>query len=317
MADERMGARHTGDSNTAADSPRGKAHPLVRRSVAGGLAGLIITGSTFLGAGTAGAEPVVVADALALVDAVTGQEIAISPSAMSSKVHAAVLLAMPLDFAEADRAKAAFEALSPVRLGTAAEGTSLFGGPQIATAAKPKLTDIGLPPDKLEAVSWHFSNLVSLGNGLSVQAEPAPQAPPEDPAPGSPPGSPPGPTPPAPAPDPSTPPSIPPPSNAQPGFLSSGKTVRIPPTNYEAIPGSLLPWAGSQSAPPPSYSPRIEMLEQSLQEQRREADVREAGKAVAMPAGERERGTVPLLVTVIAIAVTIATVVRAWVLRRG
>ncbi|MFD0491896.1 hypothetical protein ACFQ0O_37940 [Saccharopolyspora spinosporotrichia] len=149
-----------------------------RRGAAAGLVGLAITASTFLGAGTAAAADTLVVDrSLAVVDAVVGQSVALSPSTMDLKVREAVLLAMPLDFGAAADAVERFRELPPIPLGTAGEGRTFYSGGDIARAAKPRIAQLGLPEDKVDAVSWHFGNLVSIGNAVTVNAE-APEEPP-------------------------------------------------------------------------------------------------------------------------------------------
>src|SRR5690625_1563567 len=149
-----------------------------RRTLGASITGAALGASMLLGASGAQAaddagasEPLVVDNALAIVDATTGQPVAVDPATMDSKVRQAVLLAMPLEFSEADAAAEQFAELEPIPLDEASAGNTFYSGAEIAEVAKPHLAEIGLPADKVDSVSTHFGNLVSGGNGITVRAE--------------------------------------------------------------------------------------------------------------------------------------------------
>ncbi|MFI0465399.1 hypothetical protein ACH347_15085 [Saccharopolyspora sp. 5N102] len=309
---------------------RGKPNPLVRpnalgRTVSAGLVGLAITASTFLGAGVAyAADPLVVDQPLAIVDAEPGQQITIAPSTLDFKVREAVLLAMPLAFGPADDAAKKFAALTPIPLGPAREGRTFYSGKDIADAAAPRLAEIGLPEKKVDAVTWHFTNLVSLGNALTVKAaKPAVEPPPPatqqptpeqpKPTPNPPPSTnpaPPSPTLPAPT---TTPPALTP-SGGAPGALS------VLPPSLRDLQGGSLPWAQARYGQVPGLTPDIGDLQKQSQEQQKareqQEEIRAAGKAEALPTEVTERVAAPVLLAAISLAVVTATLVRSWVLRR-
>ncbi|MEV0056653.1 hypothetical protein AB0H34_39995 [Saccharopolyspora shandongensis] len=309
---------------------RGKPNPLVRpnalgRTVSAGLVGLAITASTFLGAGAAYAtDPLVVDQPLAIVDAEPGQQITIAPSTLDFKVREAVLLAMPLAFGQADDAAKKFAALTPISLGPAREGRTFYSGKDIAEAAAPRLAEIGLPEKKVEAVTWHFTNLVSLGNALTVKvAKPAVEPPPPTshqptpehpkPTPNPPPST--NPAPPSPTlPSPTAPPPAVTPSGGAPGALS------VLPPSLRDLQGGSLPWAQARYGQVPGLAPDIGDLAQQSQEQQKareqQEEIRAAGKAEALPTEVTERVAAPVLLAAISLAVVTAALVRSWVLRR-
>ncbi|MER6989264.1 hypothetical protein ABT337_28285 [Saccharopolyspora hirsuta] len=297
--------------------------PKVRsRGLSAGLVGLALTASTFLGAGTAHAvEPLIVDKPLAIVDAVPGQQVAVKPSTLDFKVREAVLLAMPLAFGQAKDASERFAALSPITLGTAPEGRTFYSGKDIAEAAGPRLAEIGLSEDKVDAVRWHFTNLVALGNAVTVHAqapeqeEPPPPPPPssEQPPPPPPPSSEQPPPPPAPSPEllPPDPRSFVP----QPGGAPSAMSV-LPPE----LRGSALTWAQGHYGQAPGMTPNIgDLVKQNAEQQKareQQDEVLAAGRAEALPTEVTERVAVPVLLASIALAVATAALVRSWVLRR-
>ena len=303
-----------------------RVNPLIRRGTAAGLVGLAITASTFLGAGTAAAADTLVVDrALAVVDAAPGQRIALSPSALDFKVREAVLLAMPLNFGAAADATDRFKELSPIALGTADEGRTFFSGGDIADAAKPMISRIGLPDDKVDSVAWHFGTLVSLGNAVTVNAE-APEEPPPPPPPSHKPEPQPAPPPerPAPAPPESTTAAPPPQAVVPPPvYPSSGGVApyRAVPGDYSYVPGSLPPWAryGGQV---PGFTPDVGTLprpwteQQEKRQEQEQEQIRAVGKAEALPTAGGNRVALPVLLAAVSIAGLTAALVRTWVLRR-
>ncbi|MEV0703633.1 hypothetical protein AB0I53_37740 [Saccharopolyspora sp. NPDC050389] len=309
---------------------RGKPNPLVRpnalgRTVSAGLVGLAITASTFLGASTAfAADPLVVDQPLAIVDAEPGQQITIAPSTLDFKVREAVLLAMPLAFGPADDAAEKFGDLTPISLGAAPEGRTFYSGNDIAKAAAPRLAEIGLPAGKVDAVTWHFTNLVSLGNALTVKAaKPAVEQPPPSPQP--PPTEKPQP---APNPQPSTnppPPSstLPPPTPPQPALTPNGgapAALSVLPPSLRDLQGGSLPWAQARYGQVPGLTPDVGDLAKQSQEQQKareqQEEIRAAGKAEALPTEVTDRVAAPVLLAAISLAVVTAALVRSWVLRR-
>ncbi|MDA3630344.1 hypothetical protein OU415_33300 [Saccharopolyspora sp. WRP15-2] len=303
---------------------RGRPNPLMKpkvrnRGLSAGIVGLALTASTFLGAGTAQAADTLVVDkALAVVDAEAGQPIAVAPSTLDFKVREAVLLAMPLAFGPAKDASERFAALSPIPIGTASEGSTFYSGKDIAEAAGSQLSEIGLPADKVDSVRTHFTNLVSIGNAVTVRV-PKHEEPPPPPPSSEKPAPPPDPTPdqtPPPAPSPELPP--PAPALPQPGGAPTAMSV-LPPD----LRGSALTWAQGSYGKAPGMTPNIGDLVQQArhaqeQQQAREQqdEVRAAGKAEALPTEVTERVAVPVLLASVALAVATAALVRSWVLRR-
>ncbi|GAA4610970.1 hypothetical protein [Saccharopolyspora hordei] len=307
---------------------RGRPNPLIRpkargRALSTGLVGLAITAGTLLGAGTAHAEALVVDTPLAVVEAAPGQQVAVAPSTLDLKVREAVLLTMPLNFGRAAEAAERFKQLDPIPIGVASEERTFYSGKDIAEAAASRLTELGLPEDKVDTVRWHFTNLVSLGNAVTVRVdepeEEKPPAPPssEDPAPPSqePPQQQPAPgTPPpppsqdAPVPDPQT--SLP-----QPGGAPAAVSV-LPPD----LRGSALAWSQGYLGQAPGVTPDVDELVARTREQQeareQQDEVRAAGSAEALPTEVTERVAGPVLLASVALAVATAGLVRTWVLRR-
>ncbi|GAA2814004.1 hypothetical protein [Saccharopolyspora taberi] len=301
---------------------RSGVNPLIRRGAAAGLVGLAMTASTFLCTGTAAADTLVVDRSLAIVEATPGQSIAVSPKTLDFKVREAVLLAMPLNFGAADKASDRFAALSPIPLGTADEGRTFFSGGDIARAAKPKIAEIGLPEDKVDAVSWHFGNLVSIANALTVNAEAA-EEPPPPPKPSPRPEPQPAPQPAPPAPAPPVESSAAPPPQAvlpPPEYPSAGGSTpyRAVPGAYTYVPGSLPPWARYGQVP--GFTPDVGTLTKPWAEQQKEREqqeqVRAVGNAEALPTAGGKRVALPVLLAAVSIAALTAALVRSWVLRR-
>ena len=161
--------------------PRGEPSPLfkpraLRRSAAAGFAGLALA---LLSTPAAQAtEPLVVDPSLAVVQAEPGQPIAVTPEGLDANLRKAVLLAMPLAFGPAGNAVEQFDRQSPIPLGTAEIGTNTFTGSEIAEAAESRVSQVGLPADKVDDVQYHFKNLVGLLNSVIVKVpEPAPSEP--------------------------------------------------------------------------------------------------------------------------------------------
>lgn len=309
---------------------RGKPNPLYRskllgRTVSAGLVGLVITASTFLGAGIANAaDPLLVDQPLATVKAQPGQQITIAPSTLDFKVREAVLLAIPLAFGPAADAADRFKELAPISLGAAPAGRTFYSGKDIAKAAAPRLAEIGLPADKVDAVTWHFTNLVSLGNALTVKAElleeqPSPSS--EQQAPEK--------TKPTPTPEPSAtqPPSptTPPPAVTTPEptlIPNSGapRAISVLPPSPRDLQGGSLPWAEGRYGQVPGLIPDTGDLAKQAQDQQKareqQEEIRAAGKAEALPTEVTERVAAPVLLAAISLAVVTAALVRSWVLRR-
>ncbi|MFC7342643.1 hypothetical protein [Saccharopolyspora griseoalba] len=307
--------------------PRGKPNPLfkpraLRRSAAAGFAGLALA---LLGAPSAhAAEPLVVGTSLAVVEAEPGQQVVVAPETMDLKLREAVLLAMPLAFGPADDAVEQFDQQSPIPLGTAEVGTTTYSGSQIADAAAPRLEQIGLPADKLDAVRFHFDNLVGLANSVTVKVpEPEPSEPPSEEQPPPPQESAPPreSTEPSPAPAAAPPPPPSAQSSAPPLAPSAGSAPRalsvLPPSLRSA---SELPWANAGYGRIPGSAPSVGDLaaraEQKQREQARQEEIRAAGSAEAMPGEASEKVALPVLLAAISLAVVTAALVRSWVLRK-
>ncbi|MBE9374697.1 hypothetical protein IQ251_09580 [Saccharopolyspora sp. HNM0983] len=331
-------------------SRRGRPHPLIKPAVrvtGTGLAGLVLAAGAAAGAGTASAEsasaaePVVVDSALAVVDAQPGQQVVLDPAVMDFKVRQAVLLAMPLAFGPADEATEQFRELDPIPLGTAEEGSNFYSGADIADAAESELAAIGLPEDKVEDVSSHFRNLVSIGNGVTVRAE----VPEEDEETGqpAPPEQPPANEQPPPA-EPSNP-APPPeqPGSAQPGAPTapqrsapvtavdpdaSPAALSVLPPELRDLPASELPWEQGRFGRLPQESPQggtpppsaEQQQHSAAQQQTREqrAEVEAAGEARPVAAeSSTDRIAAPVLLGAVSLALVTAALVRSWVLRRS
>ncbi|WP_190820066.1 hypothetical protein [Saccharopolyspora pogona] len=304
----------------------GKPDPLYRsnalgRTVSAGLVGLVITASTFLGAGIASAaDPLLVDQPLATVKAEPGQQITIAPSTLDFKVREAVLLAMPLAFGPAADAAERFKELAPISLGTAPEGRTFYSGKDIAKAAAPRLAEIGLPADKVDAVTWHFTNLVSLGNALTVKAERPEEQPPPSSGQPTPEKSKPTPTPEPSAtqpPSPTTPPPVV--TTPEPTLTpSSGAPAEISvlPPSLRDLQGGSPPWGQV-----PGLTPDVGDLAKQAQEQQKareqQEEIRAAGRAEALPTEVTERVAAPVLLAAISLAVVTAALVRSWVFRRN
>ncbi|TWF94699.1 hypothetical protein [Saccharopolyspora dendranthemae] len=311
---------------------RGNPNPLIkpsalRRTVSAGVAGLAIFAGSCLGMGTAAAsEPLVVDHPIAIVSGEVGQQISVLPKTLDFKVNQAVLLAMPLAFGPASDAAEQFAASGPIALGTAEPGANSFSGREIAKAATSRLSSLGLPEDKVESVRFHFTNLVSLGNSLTVNApepdeeEPAPppsqeQPPPEQPSQ-------------TPQPQPAPAPVEPPPSAPATSPVPTMPTASGAPAAVSMLPPSLrgasLPWAqaryGQVPGTAPGMAPNVGDLARQAQERQRVQDeqdeIRAAGQAEALPTEVSERVALPVLIAAVSLAVVTAALVRTWVLRR-
>lgn len=323
------------------------------RAIAASAVGMAVTASTLLGAGTASAsERVVVDKSLASVEVSPGQQIAVQPSTMDTKVREAVLLAMPLDFDAASQATEQFREGSPIILGTASEGKTSFSGADIAKAAAPELSGIGLPDDKVEDVSEHFQRLVKLGNHVTARAKEAapPKQPPRSDQPSERPSDQPSdqprseqppaerpsdepsseqpssePAPPqsrAPAPSPE-PPSVPLASPTSAPRLTYGAPapVRVLPPDPAQVPGFLPPFAQSgapQQPPKPelgnprSAQPRPEQQQRADQQRQADQERQEVRAAGKVEALPEERSN-RVEVPVLLGAISVAAVTAALV----
>lgn len=332
-------------------------HPLIKpvvRATGTGLAGFVIAAGAAAGAGTASAEsssaaePVVVDSALAVVDAEPGQQVVLDPSVVDSKVRQAVLLAMPLEFEQADTSTEQFSGVGTIPLATAEEGSTFYSGSDIADAAESELAGIGLPEDKVEDVTTHFRNLVSIGNGVTVRAEapdegeedqgagqpaPPPEQPPSAEQPAPPPEQPEQPAPPPPRPET---PQYGAPSAVQPSAPSmaidpgaSPAALSVLPPEVRNMPASQLPWEqgrfgrlpqeGSDGGtpPPPNAVEREAQQQQHQQRAAERAEVEAAGQARPVAANSStDRIAAPVLLGAVSLALVTAGLVRSWVLRR-
>lgn len=306
---------------------RGRANPLfkpsaLRRTATTGFAGLALA---LLSAPTANAaEPLVVGTSLAIVEAEPGQPVAVEPKTMDLKLREAALLAMPLNLGTANEAVERFEQQSPITVGTAEVGSTTFSGADIAEAAAPRLERIGLPADKVDDVRFHFNNLVSLGNSVTVNVpEPEPAEPPAEEQPAPPPeeSSPPPESTtsePAPAPDAGAPPARASAPSLPPSARSAPRAMSVLPPSLRSA--SELPWSNSSYGQIPGSAPSVgdlaKQAEQQQQEQERQEEIRAAGSAEAMPGEDSEKVALPVLLAAISLAVVTAALVRSWVLRR-
>ncbi|MEV4728602.1 hypothetical protein [Saccharopolyspora sp. NPDC049426] len=307
----------------------GNPNPLIkpnalRRTVSAGAAGLVLLAGSCLGAGTAAAaEPLVVDQPIAIVSGEIGQPISVLPKTLDFKLNQAVLLAMPLAFGPASDASEQFASGSPIALGTAEPGANSYSGREIAQAATPRLSELGLPEDKVEAVRFHFTNLVSLGNSITVnvpepEEEPPPPPPSQEPPPEQPSQTPPSSQTPAPA------PAGPPPSAPSTSPVPSMPSANGAPAAVSMLPpslrGSSLPWAQARYGQVPGMAPNVGDLARQAQERQRVQDeqdeIRAAGQAEALPTEVSERVALPVLIAAVSLAVVTAALVRAWVLRR-
>ncbi|MDI2031246.1 hypothetical protein QFW96_21640 [Saccharopolyspora sp. TS4A08] len=310
----------------------GNPNPLIkpnalRRTVAAGAAGVAMLAGTCLGAGTASAaEPLVVDHSIAIVSGEAGQQISVLPKTLDFKLNQAVLLAMPLAFGLANDASSSFAAGDPIPLGVAEPGTNSFSGREIAQAATPRLSSLGLPEDKLEAVRFHFTNLVSLGNSITVNTpEPEEEPPPSSEQPPPPSSETPPPPEPAPAPAPAEPPPSAPSTSPVPSVPSANGAPAAVSMLPPSLRGASLPWAQARygaipNGAVPGMAPDVGDLARQAEERQRVQDeqdeIRAAGQAEALPTEVSERVALPVLIAAISLAVVTAALVRAWVLRR-
>ncbi|TDD81578.1 hypothetical protein E1202_28860 [Saccharopolyspora karakumensis] len=307
----------------------GNPNPLIkpnalRRTVSAGAAGLMILAGSCLGIGTAAAaEPLVVDQPIAIVSGEVGQPISVLPKTLDFKLNQAVLLAMPLAFGPASDASEQFASGSPIALGTAEPGANSFSGREIAKAATPRLSRLGLPEDKVEAVRFHFTNLVSLGNSITVNVPEPEEEPPPPPSSQEPPPEQPSQTPPS-SQTPAPAPVGPPPSAPSTSPVPSMPSVNGAPAAVSMLPPSLrgasLPWAQARYGQVPGMAPNVGDLARQAQERQRVQDeqdeIRAAGQAEALPTEVSERVALPVLIAAVSLAVVTAALVRAWVLRR-
>jgi outer membrane biosynthesis protein TonB len=308
----------------------GNPNPLIkpnalRRTVSAGAAGLVILAGSCLGLGTAAAaEPLVVDQPIAIVSGEVGQPISVLPKTLDFKLNQAVLLAMPLAFGPASDASEQFASGSPIALGTAEPGANSFSGREIAKAATPRLSQLGLPEDKVEAVRFHFTNLVSLGNSITVNVpEPEEEEPPPPPSSQEPPPEQPSQTPPSsqtPAPAPVGPPPSAPSTSPVPSMPSASGAPAAVSMLPPSLRGASLPWAQARYGQVPGMAPNVGDLARQAQERQRVQDeqdeIRAAGQAEALPTEVSERVALPVLIAAVSLAVVTAALVRAWVLRR-
>ncbi len=317
-----------------------KPNPLMRTGRVARLSAvsLLVTatgvGGTLFGAGLAGADdPVIASSPLAVVSASPGQPVEMSPKAMADQLYTAVLLDMPANFTAASQAKQRFEQQAPIMLGTAGDGSTFYSGSTIADAVGPRISQVGLPPDKVGPITQTFEGLVKLGTSVTVNLLKALPIPIPAPAP-------------SPAPQPSDPPSNnqPPPKQSDPPSQSAGQDQPAAPPETDPVPAvdeqdaelpALLPLSIQdpvQVAPAPVQAwpmPAFEALPGQARpahpngtpgarpQQQSEEDLRAAGKAMSVPTISTDRVALPVLVAAILLAVVTAGLVRTWVLRRG
>lgn len=325
------------DTTVGSTRPNPLLRPL-RKPAAAGVIGMAITASTLLGAGSAAAEPdastaepAVANHSVAILDATEGQEIAVATSTMDTKLRTALLIAMPLQSDEAEAAVDAFREQPPVTVATATDGTEVIGGSEIAEAAEPLLSELGLPEDKVDEAATHFNNLVSVGNSVTVRGvapEPPPEEekpapPPSEEVPPPPPEQPPSnevPSPEQPAPPPEPAPSdpgsaVPPPPSAP---MPSPKSVPLPSTELMSVPQDLPAWSDAQFGQVPGFESESGRLGEGSQEPtQQDQAVRDVGKAEAVSADSADRVAMPMLLAAVSIAGVTAALVRRWVLRRA
>lgn len=305
---------------------RGPRSTVLRAAVVAGLAAG--AGSAF--AGTAAAEEtVVVHDPVASVHARAGQHIAMDPSALDGKLRSAVLLAQPLDLGGPEKAAHAFDQQSPIELGTAKDGKQVYSGDEIADAARSRLSRLGYSPETTEAIAFHFKNLVSLGTSVTVEGE-APPPPPKRAEP-------------APAPQPSQQheqaqqtqhatkhrdDAVPartesaPTTSAAPDFMRAPEPqvapVQILPPAQAAVPGPASPPVVLVPPEPSPQQAQAQAEHQSQVQQRAHAEeLRQAGKAEAMPIDLSDRVALPVIFAAISVAGVTAALVRSWILHRS
>ena len=303
------------------------------RVLAAGAAGALVTASTLLGAGTANAAgSAVIEQCTGSTDSSEfGQRIVASPAALDAKVEQAVLLAFPLQFDLAKQAKEEFSGSGSVGLGTVGEETRTFSGQNLADAFAGQIEGLSGLQDKGSEVSTHVRNLAALGciGGARVPGQEQPPPPPPEPAPEpeepseqpAPPSAEPG----VPADDEtSAPVAAPGTPRADPRVGTSAPVVVVPPNYGSAAPGTLPPWAQSQFGAAPGFAPNVgDLREQAAAKQREQREnaaqqeVRAAGKAETLPAGQDNRVALPVLIAAISLAGVTAALVRTWVLRRA
>lgn len=307
----------------------------VGRAVVLGAAGAVVTAGTFFSSGTTqAAESAVIEKCSGTTDSTAyGQEIVASPSALAGKVEQATLGAFPLRFDIAKQAREQFENTGSIELGTVTEETQTFSGKALAEAFAPQIESLPALEDKGSDVATQVRDLAPLSclGGVRVpgQDKPAPPPPPPEPSPTEEPAPPPS------ASEPSEPPETTSSEIAAPGTTSgpdygaSAPVVVVPPSyGSAASPGTLPPWAQSRFGQVPGYRPDVgNLLEQSRAAQRQQAEqqrkqaeeqeVRAAGKAETLPAGQDNRVALPVLIAAVSLAGVTAALVRSWVLRRS
>ncbi len=225
---------------------------------------------------------------------------------------------MPLTGQASDAADR-FAALAPIPLGAAREGRTFYSGRDIAEAAAPRLAEIGLPADGVDAVTRCFIDLVSIGNSVTVNAgKPEEEPPPpttRESAPGQPrPTHPPQPGPTT-SPGPTAPPSTPTTSAPAPTVSEVPAMTGALPPRLGELSGRSTPWAQARSG----LGPNPDDLARQAEERRKareQHEIRAAGKAEALPTQVTDRVAAPVLLAAIALAVVTAALVRSWVLRR-
>ncbi|MCX2731334.1 hypothetical protein OOZ19_13895 [Saccharopolyspora sp. NFXS83] len=321
--------------------PSSQANPLIRRSrasrsglgrvLAAGTVGALVTASSLLGAGTAGAAGSVVVEKCGGTTDSTefGQSILASPATLDDKVHQATLLVFPFGFDVADQAKEEFAGTGAISLGTVTEETQKFSGKNLAQAFTPQIDGLSSLQGRGAEVSKHVRNLAALGCfGAKVTGQEQPAPPPPSPSPEPEPTEPPAPPssgqPTAPGVQPTAPGSAVP---SVPGYGTGAPVVVVPPSyasGAPGMPGALPPWAQAQFGAVPGFTPYVgDLREQAAARERERAEhaaqeeVRAAGKAEALPMGQGNRVALPVLIAAISLAGVTAALVRTWVLRRA
>ncbi|GAB3287009.1 hypothetical protein [Parasphingorhabdus pacifica] len=306
----------------------------MRRAVATGIVGAAVTASTLLGAGSAAAEgSVVLRECTGETESTAfDQSVIAGPQALDAKVEQAMLLVYPLQFDRAAQARQEFLNSGPVPIGTVTEEQQTFAGQDLADAFTDQLSTLPAAGDRGDSVHTHVRNLAAIGcvGGARVPGqEPPPPPPPPPPEPEQEQEPAPEPAPePTEQPEPSTETSetaVPGTTSGAPSTYGAAAPVRVLPPDYQHVPGSLPPWADTRFGEAPGMSPEIgDLLRQSEEQQRaedqkRDAEVRAAGNAEAMPtpAYQGNRVELPVLLAAISLAGVTAALVRTWVLRRS
>lgn len=323
------------DEDSAGADDRYPIRSLVGRAMAVGAAGAVVTAGTFFGAGTAqAAESAVVEKCSGTTDSTEfGQSIVATPGTLDEKVEQAVLVVFPLRFDLAEQAREEFAGTGSIDLGTVTEQTQEFSGEELADEFGSQIEGLSAVGDKGPEVAAQVRNLAALsclgGAKVPGQEKPAPPPPPPpEPSPTEEPAPPSTTEPSPPTSEESSSAVVVPDTSSSPDYGAGAPVVVVPPSYGSASPGTLPPWAKTQFGAAPGFSPNVgNLLEQSAAAQRQQAEqqrkqaeereVRAAGRAETLPAGQDNRVALPVLIAAISLAGVTAALVRSWVLRRS